>query len=115
MKYVLMVMLMIVSLSSNAKESESYYVTQWCQGKGIEEFILPDRTRVDCLTDEYAIEFDFGRKWAEAIGQSLYYGYMTDRRPAVVLILERDEQRFVDRFKITTQDLDILLIEHYLD
>lgn len=24
---------------------------------------------VDCLTNEYAIEFDFSNKWAEAIGQ----------------------------------------------
>lgn len=50
---------------------------------------MPDRTRVDCLTDTHAIEFDFGTKWAESIGQSLYYGLQTGKKPGVVLILEK--------------------------
>lgn len=48
------------------KRPEREYVAQHCTG--IMEFVLPDRTRVDCLTDEYAIEFDFAPKWAEALG-----------------------------------------------
>ena len=47
-----------------------------------------DRTRCDCLTDDYAIEFDFGKKWAEAIGQSLYYSLQTGKQAGIVLILE---------------------------
>lgn len=58
------------------------------------EYVLPDRTRVDCLTDEYAIEFDFADHWAEAIGQSLHYAEMTNRKPGIVLIIEdpKDER-----------------------
>ena len=52
------------------------------------EVVLSDRTRVDCLTDEYAIEFDFGKKWSEAIGQSLGYAIETNRTPGIVLIIE---------------------------
>lgn len=44
--------------------------------------------RVDCLTEEYAIEFDFASKWAEAIGQSLFYRMMTGKKAGIVLILE---------------------------
>ena len=29
---------------------------------GIEEYELPDKTKVDLLTDKYAIEFDFANK-----------------------------------------------------
>ncbi len=74
--------------------SERYYQEQGCTG--LTEYRLPDRTRVDCLTDEYATEFDFGDKWAEAIGQSLHYGRMTERKPGIVLIMEspKDEKYY---------------------
>ena len=52
------------------------------------EYLLQDKTRVDCLTNYYAVEFDFAKKWAESIGQSLYYGEMTGRQPAIGLIIE---------------------------
>lgn len=51
---------------------------------------MPDKTRCDCLTDKHAIEFDFGSKWAESIGQALYYGIQTEKKPGVVLILESE-------------------------
>ena len=47
------------------------------QLEGNIEYALDDGSRVDCLTDQYAIEFDFAKKWAEAIGQSLYYAEKT--------------------------------------
>lgn len=56
--------------------------------------MLQDRTRVDCLTDEYAIEYDFSNKWAEAIGQALHYGVMTDSRPAIVLIGSQNDSGY---------------------
>ena len=69
---------------------ESYYRDKWCsEHKGKTEYRLLDRTRVDCLTDEYAVEFDFARKWAEAIGQALHYSLLTGRTGAVVLIIEK--------------------------
>lgn len=52
------------------------------------EYTLADRARVDCLTATHAIEFDFAPKWAESVGQSLYYALKTGKRPGVVLILE---------------------------
>jgi len=55
--------------------------------------VLPDKTRCDCLTDTHAIEFDFGKKWAEAMGQSLYYSLQTGKRAGIVLILESVKDR----------------------
>ncbi|MCM1294481.1 MAG: hypothetical protein NC311_02895 [Muribaculaceae bacterium] len=64
------------------------------------EVRLLDGTRVDCLTDMYAIEFDFASKWAEALGQSLHYARMTGRKPAIFLIIERDsDMRYVGRLR----------------
>ncbi len=68
---------------------EKYYQQQWCSAQGgVAEYRLDDGTRVDCLTDTHAVEVDFARKWAESIGQALYYGLQTGKRPGVLLILE---------------------------
>lgn len=80
-------------LFSNAANlhPEMYYQEQWCDTRGDMEVVLPDRTRVDCLTSKYAVEFDFGKKWTEAIGQSLYYSLQTGKRAGIVLIMESEK------------------------
>jgi hypothetical protein len=87
---------------------ESYYVEQYCAGQI--EYVLQDRTRVDCLTEEYAIEFDWCNKWAEAIGQSLYYASLTGKKPKIVLICRDDEQRFYYRVRVAAPDITIEVI-----
>lgn len=93
---------------------EREYVSQYCPGST--EVILPDRTRIDCLTDEYAIEFDFAPKWAEAVGQSLHYAYMTGRVAAIYLILESDkDMHFVDVLTplCDAYEIKLFLIKNY--
>lgn len=70
---------------------ERYYQEKTCNG--IKEYRLDDGCRVDCLTDEYAIEYDFANKWAEAVGQALYYAEKTGKKPAIVLILKNEKQK----------------------
>ena len=68
---------------------EASYQHAYCSmHNGIEEYELPDKTRIDCLTDEYAIEFDFANKWTESIGQSIHYALMSSKKPKIVLILD---------------------------
>ncbi len=75
-------------------QPEKYYQNLWCaEHNGQPEVVLPDRTRADCITAENAIEFDFGHKWYEAIGQALYYGLQTGKKPGVVLIIENISDR----------------------
>ena len=72
------------------------------------EYVLKDRTRVDCLTDTYAIEVDFAKKWAESIGQSLYYAKMTEREPAIPIILDiKKDQRYLKRLNLIAKEYDI--------
>ena len=72
---------------------EAEYQKAWCDKRGgVMEYELADKCRVDCLLPDMAVEFDFANKWAECIGQSLYYGKMTNRQPACVLIMERGEK-----------------------
>lgn len=76
--------------------NESSYQHAWCSAhKGIEEYENNDKTRVDCLTEYHAIEFDFANKWAESIGQALHYQLMTGKKAMVVLILEDPKKDMV--------------------
>lgn len=56
---------------------------------GIAEYRLADGSRVDCLTDEFAIEHDWmdkSLKWAECLGQAAYYAAATSRKAKCILI-----------------------------
>ena len=92
---IVIAILFITSIHAEAKHlyKESVYQQVWCEKRGgLMEYELPDKTRVDCLTDKYAVELDFAPKWAECIGQALYYGKITGKQPACVLIMERGEK-----------------------
>lgn len=61
------------------------------------EYILSDKTRVDCLLREYAVEVDYGHKWAEGVGQAQYYAKETGRKPGLLLIIDKGEERYIKR------------------
>lgn len=89
--------------------AERDYQKPWCQRHGgIVEHVLPDRTRVDCLTATHAVEFDFGKKWAEAIGQALYYARMTGLKAGIVLIvLDDSDRRGLVRLKAVIEEFKL--------
>ena len=84
--------------------SEKQYQKYWCEKhNGQMEYKLNDKTRVDCLTDTLAVEFDFAPKWHECIGQALYYGKKTRKTPACVLIMENgdNDNKYLYRLRYT--------------
>lgn len=94
---------------------EAYYQNEWCTPDfGRKEVILWDMTRVDCMTKDYAIEFDFAKKWAESIGQALYYSKLTGKAPAVVLILTSPtDYRYAKRIERLDKGIKLFLIKAY--
>jgi hypothetical protein len=95
---ILFIFLLITSFCFAATPSlpERYYQKTWCAAQGGQiEVTLIDRTRVDCLTEDYAIEFDFARKWAEAPIQALHYARLTKKFAGVVIICKkfRDKEK----------------------
>ena len=77
---------------------ERWYQERWCATRGTMEVVMPDGSRADCVNATHAVEFDFGHKWAESIGQALNYGAQSGKTPGVVLILERPgEERYLRR------------------
>jgi hypothetical protein len=95
---------------------EKYYQQVFCKRfHGGMEVRLPDDARVDCLTDQYAIEVDFANKVFEGIGQSLYYSMKTGKKPGVVVITEHpgkdriNVRRLIDvakKYEITVWSID---------
>lgn len=97
-------------LPNDRKLRESDYVNAYCTGEV--EYKLPDKTRVDCLTDEYAMEFDWAKKWYEGVGQALWYAYNTGKKPCLVLILKtQNDYIYYNRAKILCEKYKIKLIE----
>jgi len=91
---------------------ERIYQNKWAELHHAKttEYVLPDKTRVDIITDEYAIEVDFAKKWAESVGQSLYYAAMTGLKPGIVIIVENiNDYRFIFRLEVLTKKYDIKL------
>ena len=91
--FILILNSFICKANAQYKHSEKSYQYAWCaQNNGIAEYINQDKTRIDCLTKTHAVEFDFAKKWAESVGQALYYGIMTGKKAKVVLIVEEAKE-----------------------
>ena len=105
-KLVIFILLIALPVQAKHEFKEKEYQKYWCNlHNGIMEYKLDDNTRIDCLTNKLAVEFDFAPKWHECIGQALYYGKKTKRMPACVLILEQpDDIRFFYRLKYTVYE-----------
>ena len=62
------------------------------------------------MTDTHAIEFDFGNKWAESMGQAAYYALQTGKKAGIVLILESAKDRkYWIRLNSTVQHFNLLI------
>lgn len=79
---------LFLSLPTGEYSTEKSYQVATCKGRI--EYKLDDSTRVDCLTAKNAIEYDFAQKWHEALGQSLHYARMTERKAGIVLIFKKE-------------------------
>ena len=113
LQIILIVTFLSVSVQAKRLNPESYYQNLWCnEQKGQVEYELEDLTRVDCLLEDKAVEFDFANKWAECIGQSLYYGIKTNRTPVCALIMEKESDiRYLKRIEEVSKQTGIEIIK----
>jgi hypothetical protein len=105
-------------LSGNALavENEDYYNRLFCKEMGGQaEYVLPDRSRVDCLTGTHAFEADWaqGLKVYESIGQALYYSAETGKQPGILLLIKKNNsEKYIRKVRrvIETFNLPIKLV-----
>lgn len=76
-------------------------LSEWVEPDAIERRLW-DRSRADFLSDDFAFEVDWSKKWAEGIGQALFYAAMTEKEPALFLLVKdlESERRYLLRAKI---------------
>ena len=82
------------------------------------EVKLWDDTRVDLLSETHAYEVDWARKYAEGVGQALYYSSLTARKPGLILLVRnfKKELRYIYRAQITCNEAGVdLYIETVKD
>ena len=53
------------------------------------EIILPDKTRVDCVTDTTAWEVGFPNHW-EDVGQAYHYARILNKKPGIAIIVQSE-------------------------
>ena len=117
-KVLIVVLLFLLTLPVQAKHLhyEREYQAAWAEKNNAEvEVVLDCGARVDCVTEEYAVEFDFANKWAESIGQCLYYALKTNKKPAVVLIMENPEkdEKYYNRLKAVADKYGITIFKMF--
>lgn len=101
---ILLTVMLLTFTTAEAKHlnSERYYQERDCKGQV--EVTLPGRSRCDCITKTHAIEYEFASKWAEAIGQSLFYALQTNKEAGIALIIEKEsDYRFWIRLNSTIE------------
>lgn len=59
-----------------------------------------DRGRVDVITDAYAIEIDFLKKWHEGLGQAIHYGDESTRIGVLALIAGNNAHEDLEQVKL---------------
>ncbi len=63
---------------------------------------------------EYAVETEFAHKWAESVGQCLYYSKITGKKPAVAIILKKPtDYRYIRRINKENKSITIFKIQAY--
>ena len=80
------------------------------------EVVMKDGTRCDILTSTHAIEVDFAKKWAEAIGLSLSYAMQTGKSPGVALIvLAPSDKKYIERVRKISAEHSLGLMIYPID
>lgn len=111
MKRLLIILVSFLFLKDANAKTERYYQEIHCELVGGEmEVKTRQGTRIDCLTVEKAIEYDFARKWAECGLQSLSYAALKDKIPECILIGSRkDYDKYSQRLQLVVDHYDLPL------
>ena len=115
MKYFIIMLTLLASLSASAFEKEDFYNKMYCDAMGgtFQSYYPAPITgatgaSLDCETDDVAWEGEWSYKSYEAIGQSLWYASITDKMPGILFYVKSEnQQKYIDRAILTLDSLNI--------
>lgn len=92
---VIIVLAAALNLSkAEGKKNEAFYRDAWAKANGgTTEVQMGDKTRCDIVTKTHAIEVEWANKWAEGIGQALWYSFQTNKKAGIVIIMSSEKDK----------------------
>jgi len=90
----------IIKLSLNADAPEKDWTNALAKIMNGQSEVQVDRGRVDVMTDTYAIEIDFLKKWHEGLGQAIHYGDESIRIGVLALIDKNNTPPDLEHLKL---------------
>ena len=76
--------------------------------KGKLEYRLPNRKRIDILTNTHAYEVDWiSKAWSEGVGQALHYAIMTGKKPGIIVLIDKPHKANLNALIETAKMYDI--------
>ena len=73
---------------ANEPEWSRYVARQWgLNPEEVCEYLLPEGSRVDVITNDTAWEVEWAYNHYEAVGQALHYSIWSGRKPGIVLLM----------------------------
>ena len=99
----ILIVLAVIIVPPTFGAGEEDYSSAWCKEQNGIVTTLRDGTKPDCLLENEAVEFDWGKgmKPYECTGQALHYAAVTGKRPLCILIQGRgiDDKEFAKAVK----------------
>lgn len=101
MKFIIIMLSLFVCYNAKAGsvKRERYYQEKHCKSlNGEIEYVIEKQRRVDCVTEKYAIEYDFAYKVYECVSQARHYGLIMHKKPvcALIVINKKHDKRYFD-------------------
>ena len=90
----ILIFLTILNFSAVAfSQHEAYYVTLLANKLNGSKEVAVLNGRVDIVTEEYAVEVEWAQNWKHSVGQALWYGLQTNKKPGIILIMKDINER----------------------
>jgi DNA gyrase/topoisomerase IV subunit B len=92
MRFIYVLSFFALAVCSSAQQSEAYYCNLIHQQLGGEREVTVTSGLVDIVTETHAYEVEWAKNWKHSIGQALWYGLQTNKKPGVVLIIRENKE-----------------------
>lgn len=90
----------VISLPLNVAAPEKDWTDALAKRINGQSEVQVDRGRVDVMTDSYAIEIDFIKKWHEGLGQAIHYGDESTRIGVLALIDKNEAHEDLEHLRL---------------
>ncbi len=109
-KIIIILFLATGNLYAKNKKFEKEYQAIDCKARNGKAEVVVKGGRIDCETKHFVIEYDLARKWAECLGQALYYSAVKDKFGLCSLIIEnKKDYKYLKKLKDTINYHDLYI------